>query len=64
MAYSQIKTELYELLEDRFAEPRQRYEELMQDWDYLEQVLLQGAEKARKISVPKITQVRKAIGID
>ena len=64
MAYSQIKTELYELLEDRFAEPRQRYEELMQDWDYLEQVLLQGAEKARKLSVPKITQVRKAIGID
>jgi tryptophanyl-tRNA synthetase len=64
MAYSQIKTELYDLLEDRFAEPRQRYEELMQDWDYLEQVLLQGAEKARKISVPKITQVRKAIGID
>ena len=64
MAYSQIKTELYELLEDRFAEPRQRYEELMQEWDYLEQVLLQGAEKARKISVPKITQVRKAIGID
>jgi tryptophanyl-tRNA synthetase len=64
MAYSQIKTELYELLEDKFAEPRQRYEELMQDWDYLEQVLLQGAEKARKISVPKITQVRKAIGID
>lgn len=64
MAYSQIKSELYELLEERFAEPRQRYEELMQDWNYLDQVLLAGAEKARKTSVPKISQVRTAIGID
>jgi tryptophanyl-tRNA synthetase len=64
MAYSQIKTELYELLEGRFAEPRKRYEELMQDWEYLDQVLRKGAEKARKTSIPKISQVRKAIGID
>ena len=64
MAYSQIKSELFELLEEKFAEPRQRYEELMQDWGYLDQVLLKGAEKARKTSVPKISQVRTAIGID
>lgn len=64
MAYSQIKTELYELLEDRFSEPRQRYAELMQDWSYLDQVLLKGAEKARETSVPKISQIRKAIGIE
>ena len=64
MAYSQIKSELYELLEERFAVPRQRYEELMQDWGYLDQVLRMGAEKARKTSVPKITQIRKAIGIE
>jgi tryptophanyl-tRNA synthetase len=64
MAYSQIKSELYELLDDRFAAPRQRYEELMQDWGYLDQVLRMGAEKARKTSVPKITQIRKAIGIE
>jgi tryptophanyl-tRNA synthetase len=64
MAYSQIKSELYELLEERFAEPRQRYEELMQDWGYLDQVLRMGAEKARKTSVPKIAQLRKAIGIE
>ena len=64
MAYSQIKSELYELLEERFAEPRQQYEELMQDWGYLDQVLRKGAERARKTSVPKIAQVRKAIGIE
>ena len=64
MAYSQIKSELYELLEEKFAEPRQQYEELMQDWGYLDQVLRMGAEKARKTSVPKIAQLRKAIGIE
>ncbi|MES0361197.1 MAG: tryptophan--tRNA ligase [Anaerolineales bacterium] len=64
MAYSQIKNELYELLEDRFAGPRKRYEELMQDWGYLDQVLRMGAEKARQTSVPKITKLRKAIGIE
>ena len=64
MAYSQIKSELYELLEDKFSAPRQRYEELMQDWGYLDQVLRMGAEKARKTSVPKIAQLRKAIGIE
>jgi len=64
LAYSQIKNELYELLEDKFADPRQQYEQLMQDWGYLDQVLFQGAEKARKTSVPKIAKIRKAIGID
>lgn len=64
MAYSQIKTELFELLEDEFSPAREKYNQYMQDWAYLEQVLLQGAEKARKISIPKISQVRKAIGVD
>ncbi len=64
LAYSQIKTELYELLEADFAAARERYGQFMQDWDYLETVLLQGAEKARKISVPKIAKVRTALGID
>jgi tryptophanyl-tRNA synthetase len=64
MAYSQIKTELYELLEAEFAEARDNYNRYMADWPYLDEVLLQGAEKARKISVPKIRQVRAAIGLD
>jgi tryptophanyl-tRNA synthetase len=51
-------------LETEFAEAREQYGQFMEDWDYLEQVLLQGAEKARKISQPKIAKVRKALGID
>ncbi|MFL7892932.1 MAG: tryptophan--tRNA ligase [Anaerolineales bacterium] len=64
MAYSQIKTELFNLLEDEFSPARTKYNRYMRDWDYLERVLLQGAEKARKISIPKMAQVRKAIGVD
>jgi tryptophanyl-tRNA synthetase len=64
LAYSQIKNELYELLEAEFADARDRYGAYMQDWDYLDQVLLKGAEKARKLSIPKIAKVRAALGID
>jgi len=64
LAYSQVKTELYELLEAEFSEAREKYNRYMEDWGYLDQVLLQGAEKARKISIPKMTQVRQAIGVD
>jgi tryptophanyl-tRNA synthetase len=64
LAYSQIKTELYECLESKFSKARGKYEELMQDWGYLDQVLLKGAEKARKASIPKIEKIRTAIGID
>ena len=64
LAYSQIKNELYELLEAEFSGARERYQQFMQDWDYLETVLLKGAEKARKLSIPKIDKVRAAIGID
>jgi tryptophanyl-tRNA synthetase len=64
LAYSQIKNELYELLEAEFSGARERYQQFIQDWDYLEGVLLKGAEKARKMSVPKIVKVRAALGID
>lgn len=64
LAYSQIKNELYELLEAEFSGARERYQQFMQDWGYLEEVLLKGAEKARRMSIPKIAKVRAAIGID
>jgi tryptophanyl-tRNA synthetase len=64
LAYSQIKTELFELLEAEFAGARERYNKFMQDWAYLDEVLLQGAEKAHNLSKPKIARIRAAIGID
>jgi tryptophanyl-tRNA synthetase len=64
LAYSEIKTQLYELLEQKFSEARNKYEELMGDWGYLDEVLAHGAEKARKIAVPMMDRVRKAVGVE
>jgi tryptophanyl-tRNA synthetase len=62
LAYSEIKNELYERLEAIFGPARQKYEQLMDDWGYLDEVLRQGAEKARRISVPMLERVKAAVG--
>lgn len=62
MAYSEIKGELFERLEQTFGSARARYDEYMQDWGYLDQVLSRGAEKARKMAVPLLARIRKAVG--
>jgi tryptophanyl-tRNA synthetase len=63
LAYSEVKNELYELLEGRFSGAREKYDEFMADWGYLDGVLSRGAEKARKLSVPIMARIRKAIGV-
>ena len=62
MAYSEIKGELFERLEQTFGSARARYDEYMQDWGYLDQVLSKGAEKARKMAIPLLARIRKAVG--
>ena len=62
LAYSNIKTELFELLEEQFREARQKYEALIKDEIYLDQVLSAGAEKARRIAAPMMDRIRKAVG--
>ena len=64
LAYSEIKQGLFELLEDNFGQAREKYEDLMKDWGYLDRVLLEGAEKARDIGKPMMEEVRKAVGVD
>lgn len=64
LAYSQIKGELYELLETTFQEAREKYTALMSDWKYLDQVLSEGAVKARMISKPMMEKIRSAVGVD
>ena len=62
MAYSEIKGDLFELLEQTFGSARARYDEYMQDWGYLDKVLQRGAEKARKMATPLLERIRKAVG--
>lgn len=64
IAYSQIKEDLYQLLEGRFGPAREHYNQLISDPEGLNQILQDGAEKARKIAKPLLARIRKAVGID
>jgi tryptophanyl-tRNA synthetase len=61
-SYAEMKQQLFELLEETFAEARLKYNDLMSDKPYVDQLLHQGAEKARAIASPLIDKIRKTIG--
>lgn len=63
LAYSEIKQELYELLIDTFGDARREYEALLADTTKLEQILLEGADKARMIGSRIMRKARKAVGV-
>jgi tryptophanyl-tRNA synthetase len=63
LAYSDIKQELYELLEKKFGGSRETYLRLVADHGYLDTILNQGAVKARAIGMPVMEKVRRKIGI-
>ena len=63
LAYSEIKQELFELLNDVFGRRRNTYLQLRDDKHHLDHILNQGAESARAIAGPVIENVRRAIGI-
>lgn len=63
LAYSEIKHELFEVLEARFSETRQRYNEYLADQKKLEAILLQGADKARQVGSKIMRKARRAAGV-
>lgn len=63
-AYGSLKKELAELILARFAEPRKKFDALMQDKPYIDKVLMRGAEKARAAAKPILAKVREVTGID
>jgi tryptophanyl-tRNA synthetase len=63
LAYSDIKQELYELLKRAFGASCEAYNQLINDWDHLDSILDEGAEKAQAIAKPILKKVRQAIGI-
>ncbi len=63
LSWGEAKQALYEALEARLAEPRARYEELLQDPASLEQMLRAGAERARPLARRVMARVRAAVGV-
>ena len=63
IGWGEMKQILFEYLNTRLSEPRQRYQELLAKPDYVEQVLKKGAARAREHSAPFLAQLRQAVGI-
>lgn len=63
IGWGDAKKELFEYLDAKLAEPRARYNELMNDLGAVEEVLLKGAEKAREVATPLMDKARIAAGI-
>lgn len=63
IAWGEAKRQLFELVNEELKEPRERYNELMDNPGYIEEVLKKGAEKARDYSAPFLARLRSAVGI-
>ena len=61
--YGELKKVLLAVLLDYFAPYRQRRAELEQNLDYVEQVLRDGAARARAVAGPTLAQAREAVGL-
>ncbi len=63
IAWGEMKQFLFEYVNDHIKPAREEYQRLIEDPAIVERELLKGAEKARKISVPYIEEIRHAVGI-
>ena len=61
--YGHFKKQLLEKLLEYFAPMREKRAELEKDHDYVEQVLQEGAGKAREVARETLHRVRKAVGL-
>ena len=62
--YGDLKKALFEQYWNYFAEPRRKRAELAANLDYVEQVLTEGAEKARAVARQVLQRARKASGLE
>lgn len=63
IAWGEAKQCLFELINQELAQPRERYAELIANPAAMEAILAAGADKARAVTVPKLAEIRSAIGI-
>ena len=61
--YGHAKGRLTELINETFAEAREKYEKLIADPGYVRDVLREGGRKARAVAAATMDRVREAAGI-
>ena len=63
MGWGHAKDALRELLEERFAKPREQYKALLANTAQIDKILSHGAEKARAIAKPFMQEIRDTVGV-
>ncbi|MCY1226879.1 tryptophan--tRNA ligase [compost metagenome] len=63
LAWGEAKQRLFQLLDNELGEARERYHALIERPSDLEDILLAGAAKARKIATPFLGELREAVGL-
>ena len=64
VGYGDIKMRVAEIVNEYLRPMRERREELLQDRDYILQVLEDGAQKAGEVSLAKIKKMRQMVGLE
>ena len=63
LGWGDAKQRLFQLLESELGEARERYHALIEKPAELEDILLAGAAKARKVATPFLGELREAVGL-
>ncbi|MCY1297148.1 tryptophan--tRNA ligase [compost metagenome] len=63
LAWGEAKQRLFQLLDNELGEAREKYHALIERPADLEDILLAGAAKARKIATPFLNELREAVGL-
>lgn len=63
LAWGEAKQRLFQLLDAELGEARERYHALIEKPSDLEDILLAGAAKARRIASPFLNELREAVGL-
>ncbi len=61
--YGDFKKRLFDAYWEYFRSARERHEELLNNQDYVQEVLNQGANKARETASVVLTRIKKAVGL-
>ena len=62
IAWGEMKTILFEYLNEHLKAPREEYKRLLAAPDHVEDVLRRGAARAREVSRPFMDDIRRAVG--
>jgi len=63
LGWGEAKQRLFQLLDSQLGEARERYHQLIERPADLEDILLAGAQKARRTASPFLEQLREAVGL-